>query len=54
MGRPGVRRVGFGALAALVFSVPFWLDNPYYLHILIMAGIFAILALVTLIEAIRG
>jgi branched-chain amino acid transport system permease protein len=40
-----VRRVGFGALAALVFSVPFWLDNPYYLHILIMAGIFAILAL---------
>jgi branched-chain amino acid transport system permease protein len=33
------------AIAALVLSVPLWLDNPYYVHILIRAGIFAILAL---------
>ena len=26
-------------------STPFWLPNPYHLHILIMAGIFSILAL---------
>jgi branched-chain amino acid transport system permease protein len=33
-----------GAVAALA-TVPLWLANPYHLHILIMAGIFAILAL---------
>ncbi|OLE36976.1 MAG: hypothetical protein AUG00_09360 [Candidatus Rokubacteria bacterium 13_1_20CM_2_70_7] len=31
--------------AGLALTVPVWLPNPYYLHILIMAGIFAILAL---------
>ncbi len=32
-------------LALLTVSAPFWLSNPYYLHVLIMAGIFAVLAL---------
>ena len=32
-------------LAAFVATIPLWLANPYHLHILIMAGIFAILAL---------
>src|SRR5207247_958365 len=32
-------------LAVLTLTAPFWLANPYYLHTLIMAGIFAILAL---------
>jgi branched-chain amino acid transport system permease protein len=43
--RPGLRRAGLGALAVLTLTAPIWLANPYYLHILIMAGIFAILAL---------
>ncbi|MGH7314072.1 MAG: ABC transporter permease subunit [Candidatus Rokuibacteriota bacterium] len=45
MGRPGLRRAGLAALIVLSLTVPLWLDNAYYLHILIMAGIFAILAL---------
>ena len=32
-------------LAVLALTAPFWLANPYYLHVLIMAGIFAVLAL---------
>jgi len=32
-------------LAILALTAPFWLGNPYYLHVLIMAGIFAVLAL---------
>ena len=32
-------------LAVLVIAAPFWLPNPYYLHVLVMAGIFAVLAL---------
>ena len=32
------------ALGALLLSVPLWLPSPYHLHVLIMAGIFAILA----------
>ena len=32
-----------GALALL--TAPMWLVSPYHLHVLIMAGIFAILAL---------
>ena len=35
---------GIAVLAALA-SVPLWLENPYHLHVLIMAGIFAVLAL---------
>src|SRR6266705_1669225 len=38
------RMVGAAALA-VVAAAPFWLANPYYLHVLIMAGIFAVLAL---------
>ena len=33
------------ALAAPALTAPFWLANPYWLHVLIMAGIFAVLAL---------
>lgn len=40
-----MRRLGAGALALLLLTAPVWLWNPYYLHILIMAGIFSILAL---------
>ncbi|MBI2494894.1 MAG: branched-chain amino acid ABC transporter permease [Candidatus Rokubacteria bacterium] len=32
-----------GALVAL--TLPFWLQNPYYLHVVIMAGIFGVLSL---------
>jgi branched-chain amino acid transport system permease protein len=32
-----------GALLAL--TLPFWLQNPYYLHVVIMAGIFGVLSL---------
>ena len=35
---------GLALLAALA-SVPLWLENPYHLHVLIMAGIFSVLAL---------
>ncbi len=34
---------GLGALLAL--TLPFWLANPYFLHVVIMAGIFGVLAL---------
>jgi len=43
--RPGLRRAGLVALAAFTLTVPLWLDNAYYFHVLIMAGIFAVLAL---------
>jgi branched-chain amino acid transport system permease protein len=41
------RRVLLGrvATALVLLSAPWWLANPYYLHVAIMAGIFAILAL---------
>lgn len=38
-------RLGPPVAAALALTAPLWLANPYYVHILIMAGIFAILAL---------
>jgi branched-chain amino acid transport system permease protein len=40
-----VRRVAAGVLALLALTAPFWLASPYWLHVLIMAGIFAVLAL---------
>ncbi len=39
------RRSAIFLLAGLLLTTPFWLPNPYHLHILIMAGIFSILAL---------
>ena len=38
-------RVAGAALAVALGTVPLWLPSPYHVHILIMAGIFAILAL---------
>lgn len=38
-------RLGAGALALLLLTAPLWLRSPYYLHVVIMAGIFSILAL---------
>src|SRR5256886_5063342 len=38
----GARRA---VLALLVLTLPLWLANPYFLHVVIMAGIFSILAL---------
>ncbi|MGH7277583.1 MAG: branched-chain amino acid ABC transporter permease [Candidatus Rokuibacteriota bacterium] len=32
-------------LGAVAMTAPFWVANPYHLHILIMAGIFTVLAL---------
>jgi branched-chain amino acid transport system permease protein len=40
-----VGKVGLGTLALLALTAPFWIVSPYWLHILIMAGIFAVLAL---------
>jgi len=40
-----MRRVRAGLLAAILLTAPLWVWSPYYLHILIMAGIFTILAL---------
>ena len=39
------RRLLAGAFAALLLTVPVWLASPYHLHVVIMAGIFTILAL---------
>ena len=38
-------RVGVGALLVVAATAPLWVWNPYHLHTLIMAGIFAVLAL---------
>ncbi len=40
-----MRRLGVGALLAAAATAPVWVWNPYHLHTLIMAGIFAVLAL---------
>jgi branched-chain amino acid transport system permease protein len=40
-----MRRIGGAALAAVLLAAPAWVWSPYHLHILIMAGIFAVLAL---------
>ena len=40
-----MRRAGGIAVLAALASVPLWLGNPYHLHVLIMAGIFSVLAL---------
>jgi len=39
------RRPLHAALALGLLALPLWLPSPYHLHVLIMAGIFAILAL---------
>jgi branched-chain amino acid transport system permease protein len=40
-----MRRLAVLALLALAAAAPAWVWNPYHLHTLIMAGIFAVLAL---------
>jgi len=40
-----LRRASIGLLLLLAITAPLWVWNPYYLHTLIMAGIFAVLAL---------
>ena len=40
-----LRSALLSALAVLTLTAPFWLGNPYHLHVLIMAGIFAVLSL---------
>jgi branched-chain amino acid transport system permease protein len=40
-----MKRLALGVLLALAASAPAWVWNPYHLHTLIMAGIFAVLAL---------
>jgi branched-chain amino acid transport system permease protein len=40
-----VRTFPLAVMAVLALTAPFWLPNPYHLHVLIMAGIFAVLAL---------
>jgi branched-chain amino acid transport system permease protein len=38
-------RAGRHVAALLALTLPFWLASPYFLHVVIMAGIFAVLAL---------
>ncbi len=40
-----MKRLALGALLAVAAVAPAWVWNPYHLHTLIMAGIFAVLAL---------
>jgi len=40
-----MKRIGLSFLGLLLVTAPAWVWNPYHLHILIMAGIFVILAL---------
>ena len=40
-----MRRLTLGVLLVAVAAAPAWVWNPYYLHTLIMAGIFSVLAL---------
>jgi branched-chain amino acid transport system permease protein len=40
-----VKTAARAVLAVVALTAPFWLTNPYYLHVLIMAGIFAVLSL---------
>jgi branched-chain amino acid transport system permease protein len=40
-----MRRVALGLLLVTLVTAPAWVWNPYHLHTLIMAGIFAVLAL---------
>jgi len=40
-----MKRLALGALLAVAAAAPAWVWNPYHLHTLIMAGIFAVLAL---------
>ncbi len=37
-------RLGSVTLVAALLTIPLWLPSPYHLHVLIMAGIFSILA----------
>ena len=38
-------RIALGICLLIVLAAPAWVWNPYHLHTLIMAGIFAVLAL---------
>jgi branched-chain amino acid transport system permease protein len=38
-------RAGLAVLALGALTAPFWVRNPYHLHVLIMSGVFTILAL---------
>jgi branched-chain amino acid transport system permease protein len=40
-----MRRLPTALLAVAALTAPFWLTSPYHLHIVIMAGIFTVLAL---------
>jgi len=40
-----MRRSGRAVAALLALTLPFWLANPYVLHVVIMAGIFGVVAL---------
>ena len=40
-----MRRAGTAVGALVALAAPFWIPNPYHLHVLIMAGIFAVLAM---------
>jgi branched-chain amino acid transport system permease protein len=40
-----MKRAAMALGALLALAAPFWIGNPYHLHVLIMAGIFAVLAM---------
>lgn len=45
MRAPSAKTLLLLVFTVLTLTAPFWLGNPYYLHVLIMAGIFAVLSL---------
>ena len=40
-----MKTAGASVFTLILLTLPFWLGNPYYLHVAIMAGIFGVLAL---------
>src|SRR3990167_2845254 len=40
-----MKTAGATVFTVLLLTLPFWVGNPYYLHVAIMAGIFGVLAL---------
>src|SRR3990172_9790894 len=40
-----MKTAGATVFTVLLLTLPFWVGNPYYLHVAIMGGIFGVLAL---------
>src|SRR3989304_1395837 len=40
-----MKAAGASVFTLILLTLPFWLGNPYYLHVAIMAGVFGVLGL---------